>query len=81
MRVVIFGGTGFVGLNLAGTLLARGHYVTLYDRKQLPETAQRSAIAFAGLSISLPRQPTAPQVSATGYSMKKLPATRFRFMR
>jgi len=42
MRVVIFGGTGFVGLNLAGTLLARGHHVTLYDRKQLPETAQRS---------------------------------------
>ena len=42
MRVVIFGGTGFVGLNLAGTLLARGHHVTLYDRKQLPAGAQRS---------------------------------------
>jgi len=41
MRVVIFGGTGFVGLNLAGTLLARGHHVTLYDRTQLPGTPTR----------------------------------------
>ncbi len=41
MRVVIFGGAGFVGLNLAGALLARGHHVTLYDRKQLPEAAQQ----------------------------------------
>src|SRR5688500_7444934 len=36
MKVVIFGGTGFVGLNLAGTLLSRGHHITLYDRTQLP---------------------------------------------
>jgi UDP-glucose 4-epimerase len=42
MKVVIFGGTGFVGVNLAGTLLARGHEVTLYDRKALPAAAQRS---------------------------------------
>jgi UDP-glucose 4-epimerase len=42
MRVVIFGGTGFVGLNIAAALLARGHHVTLYDRKQMPEAAQRS---------------------------------------
>jgi UDP-glucose 4-epimerase len=42
MKVVIFGGTGFVGLNLAGTLLSRGHHVTLYDRTQLPATAARS---------------------------------------
>ncbi|MBR1168250.1 NAD-dependent epimerase/dehydratase family protein [Bradyrhizobium liaoningense] len=42
MRVVIFGGTGFVGLNLAEVLLARGHEVTLYDRAPLPPSAQRS---------------------------------------
>jgi UDP-glucose 4-epimerase len=41
MRVVVFGGTGFVGVNLASALLARGHEVTLYDRKQLPAAAQR----------------------------------------
>ena len=41
MRVLIFGGTGFVGLNIAAALLARGHVVTLYDRKQLPAAAQR----------------------------------------
>ncbi|MCA1435238.1 NAD(P)-dependent oxidoreductase [Bradyrhizobium sp. BRP20] len=42
MRIVIFGGTGFVGLNLAEVLLARGHEVTLYDRAALPASAQRS---------------------------------------
>lgn len=42
MRIVVFGGTGFVGLNLAEVLLARGHEVTLYDRKQLPAGAERS---------------------------------------
>ncbi|MEY9183681.1 NAD-dependent epimerase/dehydratase family protein [Bradyrhizobium sp. USDA 313] len=42
MRIVIFGGTGFVGLNLAEVLLARGHEVTLYDRAALPPAAQRS---------------------------------------
>jgi len=42
MKVLIFGGTGFVGLNLAEVLLARGHEVTLYDRAALPPSAQRS---------------------------------------
>jgi UDP-glucose 4-epimerase len=42
MKIVIFGGTGFVGLNVAEALLARGHDVTLYDRKQLPAGAERS---------------------------------------
>jgi len=42
MKIVIFGGTGFVGLNLAEVLLARGHDVTLYDRAELPPSAQRS---------------------------------------
>ncbi|MHC2620573.1 UDP-glucose 4-epimerase [Bradyrhizobium huanghuaihaiense] len=42
MKIVIFGGTGFVGLNLAEVLLARGHEVTLHDRSPLPPPAQRS---------------------------------------
>lgn len=42
MKIVIFGGTGFVGLNVAEALLARGHDVTLYDRAPLPPSAQRS---------------------------------------
>ncbi|KJC48445.1 short-chain dehydrogenase [Bradyrhizobium sp. LTSP849] len=42
MKIIIFGGTGFVGLNLAEVMLARGHEVTLYDRAPLPPTAQCS---------------------------------------
>lgn len=42
MKIVIFGGTGFVGLNIAEALLARGHDVMLFDRAPLPDTAQRS---------------------------------------
>jgi UDP-glucose 4-epimerase len=40
MKVVIFGGTGFVGLNLAATLLARAHAVTLFDHAPLPPAAE-----------------------------------------
>ena len=42
MHVLVFGGTGFVGLNIAAALLARGHAVTLYDRAGLPPAAQRA---------------------------------------
>ena len=41
MRILLFGGTGFVGLNIAATLLARGHAVTLFDRAGLPVAAER----------------------------------------
>src|SRR5713226_10563333 len=41
MKILIFGGTGFVGLNIAAALLARGHAVTLFDRANLPAAAQR----------------------------------------
>ncbi|WP_024513932.1 NAD(P)-dependent oxidoreductase [Bradyrhizobium sp. Tv2a-2] len=41
MRVVIFGGAGFVGLNIARLLLERGHGVTLFDRAELPPMARR----------------------------------------
>ena len=41
MKVLIFGGAGFVGLNIAAALLARGHKVTLFDRTELPRAAQQ----------------------------------------
>lgn len=42
MKIVIFGGTGFVGLNLAEVLLTRGHHVTLYDRAEPPPSVRRA---------------------------------------
>lgn len=45
MKILVFGGTGFVGLNIAAALLARGHAVTLFDRADLPPAATQ---AFAG---------------------------------
>jgi UDP-glucose 4-epimerase len=48
MRIVIFGGTGFVGLNIAAALLARGHTVTLFDRAGLPPSAERVFAHHAG---------------------------------
>src|ERR1700753_2347550 len=50
MHVLIFGGTGFVGLNVAQGLLERGHAVTLFDRAGLPVAARR---AFAGFDTRL----------------------------
>jgi UDP-glucose 4-epimerase len=48
MRVLIFGGAGFVGLNIVGALLARGHAVTIFDRAGLPPTARSSFARHAG---------------------------------
>ena len=42
MKILVFGGTGFVGLNIAEALLKRGHVVTLFDRSGLPPAAQRA---------------------------------------
>jgi UDP-glucose 4-epimerase len=47
MRVLIFGGTGFVGLNIATALLARGHVVTLFDRSGLPPAAAKDFASYA----------------------------------
>ena len=41
MKILVFGGTGFVGLNIAAALLARGHAVTLFDRAALPPDAMK----------------------------------------
>jgi UDP-glucose 4-epimerase len=45
LNILVFGGTGFVGINIASALLARGHTVTLFDRAALPRAA---VLAFAG---------------------------------
>ena len=50
LNILIFGGTGFVGINIASALLARGHGVTLFDRGALPRAASQ---AFAGLGDRL----------------------------
>src|ERR1700730_6301344 len=50
MKILIFGGTGFVGLNIAAALLARGHAITLFDRADLPAAAQHD---FAGYREAL----------------------------
>ena len=42
MHVLIFGGAGFVGLNVAQGLLERGHAVTMFDAAPLPNAAQRA---------------------------------------
>ncbi|MET0968999.1 MAG: NAD(P)-dependent oxidoreductase [Tardiphaga sp.] len=46
MNILVFGGTGFVGLNIANALLTRGHTVTLFDRAGLPQAAQRAFAAY-----------------------------------
>jgi UDP-glucose 4-epimerase len=46
MKILVFGGTGFVGLNIAEALLKRGHVVTLFDRAGLPPAAQRAFAAY-----------------------------------
>jgi UDP-glucose 4-epimerase len=47
MRILLFGGTGFVGLNIAAALLARGHAVTLFDRAGLPAAAEKDFARYA----------------------------------
>lgn len=52
MNILIFGGTGFVGINIASALLARGHAVTLFDRGILPRAAGQ-AFAEVGGALSV----------------------------
>jgi UDP-glucose 4-epimerase len=46
LKILIFGGTGFVGINIASALLARGHAVTLFDRCPLPSAAVQAFASF-----------------------------------
>lgn len=48
MTVLIFGGCGFVGLNIAEALLRQGRSVTLADRIAMPEAAGRAFALHPG---------------------------------
>ena len=53
MKTLVFGGAGFVGLNIAERLLADGEHVVLFDRLPLPAAAMA---AFARLPGQLEAQ-------------------------
>jgi UDP-glucose 4-epimerase len=71
LRILIFGGTGFVGINIAAHLLARGHGVTLFDRADLPRAVRQVFAGYGDLltivqgDVTEPR--SAERVIAGGY--------------
>lgn len=48
LRALVFGGAGFVGLNVAQHLLGAGDEVLLFDRNAVPEAAQAAFDALPG---------------------------------
>ena len=64
MRILIFGGAGFVGLNIASALLARGHAVTLFDRAGLPPEAGKDFAAHGDRLTAIQRDVTDSQAVA-----------------
>ena len=48
MKILIFGGVGFVGLNVAETFLRAGHDVAVFDRAPVPEAAAQSFARLPG---------------------------------
>ncbi|HEX2828432.1 MAG TPA: NAD(P)-dependent oxidoreductase [Burkholderiales bacterium] len=48
MNVLVTGGTGFVGLNVAEALLARGDRVSIFSNAELPATARDELDALPG---------------------------------
>src|SRR6266436_3437984 len=71
MRILVFGGTGFVGLNIAAALLARGHAVTLFDRAGLPPDAKKDFTAhgdrLTAIQGDVTDSQTVEEVIAAGY--------------
>lgn len=71
MKILVFGGTGFVGLNIATALLARGHAVTLFDRAALPPAAARDfapdAERLTTIQGDITDQEAVEQAIAAGY--------------
>jgi UDP-glucose 4-epimerase len=71
MKILIFGGNGFVGLNIAAGLLARGHAVTLFDRVGLPPAAAKDFASYAprltAIQGDIRDQLAVEQVIAAGY--------------
>lgn len=54
MKVLIFGGAGFVGLNIAEAMLAAGHDVSVFDRAPVPEAAAKAFAALPGRLQTIP---------------------------
>ncbi len=48
MAILIIGGSGFIGLNLAEQLLAAGRSVTIFDRAPAPQAARDTFAALPG---------------------------------
>jgi len=71
MRILAFGGTGFVGLNIAAVLLGRGHAVTLFDRAGLPPDAKKEFAAHGDrltvIQGDVTDSQTVEEVIAAGY--------------
>jgi UDP-glucose 4-epimerase len=71
LKTLIFGGTGFVGINIAAGLLARGHSVTLFDRADLPPAARKAFASHGDLLTVVQGDVTVPHsvedVIASGF--------------
>jgi UDP-glucose 4-epimerase len=71
MRILIFGGAGFVGINIAAVLLARGHAVTLFDRAGLAPDARKDFASYGdrltAIQGDVTDRQTVEAVIATGY--------------
>jgi UDP-glucose 4-epimerase len=71
MRILIFGGNGFVGLNIAAALLARGHAVTLFDCAGLPPAVAKDFDGYTDRLTAIRGDVTSRQsveeVIAAGY--------------
>ena len=78
MKILVFGGTGFVGLNVAAALLARDHVVTLFDRAGLPPAAAKEFAPYADklttIQGDITDRQTVEQVIAAGYEAAVLGA-------
>jgi len=48
VKVLVFGGAGFVGLNIVEALLGGGHEVIAFDRSPMPSDAMRTFAALPG---------------------------------
>jgi len=55
MRILVTGGAGFIGCNLAARLLAAGHRVVIYDNLSRPRTSHNLAW-LQGIAVRAPGQ-------------------------